>query len=179
MATLFKSRAGGGNVSVLLMIATVLAVGGFFYWLSRNAVPTEGPPEESAADPGMDSGAVVALEDFAAGTSDYVGQAVTLQGVRVLQLFGPRAFWFPLADSLSTPYLVHLSEQAVADSAPVAAGSVFDVSGTVTTMTDSVLNAWDAAGYFVQENDRFLAEYAIDFFEAGRVVESEGSGPAG
>lgn len=179
MATLFKSRAGGGNVSVLLMIATVLAVGGFFYWLSRNAVPTEGAPEESAAEPGVDSAAVVAPEDFAAGTEDYVGQAVTLQGVRVTQLFGPRAFWFALADSLSTFYLVHLSEQAAADSVPMAAGSVFDVSGTVTPMTDSVLDAWEAAGYFVQENDRYLAEYAIDFFEAGRVVESDGSGPAG
>jgi len=179
MATLFKSRAGAGNAGLLLMIATVLAVGGFFYWLSRNAVPTEGAPEEAAAEPGMDAAAVVPLEDFAGGTADYVGQAVTLRGVRVTQVFGPQAFWFALADSISTFYLVHLSEQAVADSVPMAAGSVLDLSGTVAPMTDSVLDAWEAAGYFVQENDRLLAEYAIDFFEAARVAESDGSEPVG
>lgn len=178
MATLFRSRAGGGNVSVLLMIAAVLAVGGFFYWLSQNAVPTEGAPEE-AAEPASDDATVVALEDFGSGTADYVGQAVTLQGVPVTQRFGPRAFWFALPDSLSTFYLVHLSDEAVADSALLATGAAFEVSGVVTVMTDSVLDAWEAAGEFLQENDRLLAEYAIDFLEADRVSESGGSGPPG
>ncbi len=176
MAILFKSRSGGGGVSVLLMIVAVLAVAGFFFWLSQTAVPTEETSEE-AVPSALDEVSVVALEDFASETAAYVGQAIGLENVRITQLFGPHAFWTTLPNEGNASYLVHLAPEAVADSVPMAAGAALNISGVVVAMTDSVLDAWAANGYFVQENDRLLAEYAIDFLEATRVEAASSDGP--
>lgn len=174
MTTLFKSRAGGAGLSMALAIVAVLAVGGFFYWLSRTAVPTEVAGEEQReAPPTLEEATVVPLEEFAAATADYVGQAVTLEGIEVTQTLGAKkSFWLALPDEANTPYLIHLSPEAAADSLPLAIGAAFDVSGFVTAMSDSVLDAWEAAGDFLQEHDRSLAEFSIDFIEAVRIVEA-------
>ena len=178
MATLLKSRDGGGQTSTLLMLAAFGAVTGFLYWLSKVAEPTESPADEVAAGV-EDEGMVVDFADFSNGTEAYVGQTVTLRGVAVTQRFGPNAFWATLSNPGNTSYLVHLSPAALADSVEIEAGAAYDLSGAVHAMSDSVLDAWAAAGEFVQENDRFLAEYAIDFLEVARIapVAVESPGP--
>ncbi len=169
MAALVKSRVGAGHVGTLLMVAAFLAVAGFLYWLSQVAVPTESPDDE--APRGVDDeGLLVDFAEFSTGTDAYVDQTITLRGVTVTQKFGPHAFWTTLSDEGNTSYLVHLSAAAIADSVELVANAPYDLSGTVHSMTDSVLDAWAADGDFVQENDRFLAEYAIDFLEAAQVA---------
>lgn len=178
MATLLKSRAGAGHVGLLLMLAAFLAMAGFLYWLSQVAEPTEGPVEEVQASV-EDEGMVVDFAEFSGGTAAYVGQMVTLRNVTVTQLFGPHAFWTTLSDVGNTSYLVHLSPDAVADSVELASGGAYDLSGIVHAMTDSVLDAWEANGDFVQPNDRLLAEYAIDFLEAAQVAAAADPGSSG
>ena len=161
MGTFVKSRAGSVRLGTMLMILCFVGIGGFMYWLSVTAEPTEVvvvEPEEAVLN-------AVPFEDFSAGTATYIGQAITLQGITVTSLLGPHAFWTGLADAQSTPYLLHFSEMLVADSTSVTQGGTVDVTGMVTAMSDSVLDAWQAAGAFPQEIDRTLAEFSENFVE--------------
>jgi hypothetical protein len=131
------------------------------YWLSIAAEPTEVVvvvPEEEVLN-------AVPFEDFSAGTATYIGQELTLQGITVSSLLGAHAFWTDLADAQRTPYLLHFSEILIADSTSVTLGSTVDVTGTVIAMSDSILDAWQAAGAFPQEIDRTLAEFSENFVE--------------
>ena len=115
------------------------------------------PPDEN----GISTAA--ALSEFSTGTAAYVGQEVTLEGIEVVSLLGTQALWMNLDNG--TPYLLHLTEMALADSVAVAQGDVVTVNGTVMEMSDSILDAWAAAGAFSQETDRIQAEFAVDFLE--------------
>ena len=165
MGTFVKSRAGSVRLGTMLMILCFVVIGGFMYWLSITAEPTEVvvvEPEEAVLN-------AVPFEDFSAGTATYIGQAITLQGITVTSLLGPHAFWTGLADAQSTPYLLHFSEMLVADSTSVTQGGTVDVTGMVTAMSDSVLDAWQAGGAFPQDMDRTLAEFSENFVEIASI----------
>ena len=166
MAANLKSRAGAAKLGVPLMILCFLTVGGFLYWLSRSAEPTE--VAEVVEETGAALANVVALSEFSTGTAAYVGQEVTLEGIEVVSLLGTQALWMNLENG--TPYLLHLTEMALADSVAVAQGDVVTVSGAVMEMSDSILDAWAAAGAFSQETDRIQAEFAVDFLEVTLVI---------
>lgn len=172
-----RAQAGAVNRGVPLMLLSFLAIAGFLYWLSVRAVPTEvavaEPEEESMANE-------VALAEFSAATESYVGQEVSLRGIPVTTLLGAHAFWTNLADVQNTPYLIHLSSDLLADSVTAVAGATVDVMGTVLAMSDSVLDAWEAAGAFTNgETDRFQAEFAENFMEISFIADVEAAEPAG
>ena len=161
MGTFVKSRAGSVRLGTMLMILCFVTIGGFMYWLSITAEPTEVvvvEPEEEVLN-------AVPFDDFSAGTASYVGQEITLQGITVTTLLGQHAFWTELTDLQNTAYLLHFSEALVTDSTSVTAGTTVDVTGMVTAMSDSILDAWQAAGAFPQDIDRTLAEFAENFVE--------------
>lgn len=170
MAMFLKSRAGSARLGTPLMILCFLAIGGFLYWLSITAEPTTIVVEEVAEG---ELANVVSVADFSAATSSYIGQEVSLEAIAVTSLLGPHAFWMSLDDAQQTPYLLHLSEAALADSVPVMSGGSVTVTGMVTTMSDSILDAWEAAGAFPQETDRFLAEFSENFIEVSLVSADE------
>lgn len=165
-----KSRAGAAKLGTPLMILCFLAIGGFLYWLSITAEPTAVVVEEVSDD---ELANVVAFADFSAATSSYVGQQVSLEEIPVTSLLGPHCFWTSLDDAQQTAYLLHFSEAVLADSVSVTTGSSVTVSGTVIAMSDSILDAWQAAGAFPQDSDRFQAEFAENFIEVSSVATDE------
>lgn len=170
MATVLRSRTGAARLGTPLMILCVLAMGGFLYWLSVTAEPTEIAVEVEAVD--ELGGNVVAFADFSAGTAGYIGQEITLEGIAVTSLLGPHGFFTSLADAQGTPYLVHLTEEALGDSVSIVSGHSVDVTGSIIIMSDSILDAWEAAGAFPQEGDRFQAAFAENFIEVTSVVDA-------
>ena len=165
MGTFVKSRAGSVRLGTMLMILCFVGIGGFMYWLSVTAEPTEAvvvEPEEEVlnAVPFEDFSA-----DFSAGTATYIGRELTLQGITVSSLLGPHAFWTNLVDAQRTAYLLHFSEMLIADSTSVTEGATVDVTGMVTAMSDSILDAWQASGAFPQDMHRTLAEFSENFVE--------------
>ncbi len=162
MVTLLKSRSGAVRQGTLLMLLSFLVVGGFLYWLSVTAEPTEVVVEEPEDDGMVNE---VAFADFSSGPPGYVGQELTLRSITVSSLLRPHAFWTSLMDQQQTAYLLHFSDALVADSVSVTEGMMVDVMGTVMTMSDSILDAWEAAGAFPNEVDRVLAEFAETFIE--------------
>ena len=165
-----KSRAGAAKLGTPLMILCFLAIGGFLYWLSITAEPTTIVVEEVSDD---ELANVVVFADFSAATGSYVGQEISLEDIAVTSLLGPHCFWTSLADAQQTAYLLHFSEAALADSVSVMSGASVTVTGTVMAMSDSILDAWEAAGAFPQSTDRFQAEFAEDFIEVSSVAMDE------
>ena len=173
MATL-KSRAGAAKLGAPLMVLSFLLVAGFMYWLSVTAEPTEVVVEEPEAALVN----VVSFDVFSAGPAEYVGEVVSLEDIFVEALLGHHSFWTNLTDANGTAYLLHLSDSLVADSlVSVSDGMVVTVTGTVTTMSDSILDAWDAAGAFRVEVDRSLAEFAENFIEVNLIQLPDPSEP--
>lgn len=162
MVSLLKSRSGAVQPATLLMLLCFLVMGGFLYWISITAEPTEVVIEEPDEDVMVNE---VAFADFSAGPPTYLGQELTLRGVMVSSPLGPHAFWTSLGDVQQTAYLLHFSDLLVADSVSVTAGSTVDVSGTVMQMSDSILDAWEAAGSLPGAADRIQAEFAETFIE--------------
>ncbi len=175
MATVLKSRAGAAKLGTPLMILCFLSIGGFLYWLSVTAEPTETATEEAPIEEEA-SGTVVAFSDFSAGPTNYLGQEISLEGVPVTSLLGPHSLWTSLSAggeaTQAVPYLLHFTESALADSVEAMSGSSLNVTGTVMVMSDSILDAWEAAGAFPQESDRFQAEFAEDFMEVTSVADA-------
>ena len=175
MATL-KSRAGAAELGAPLMILSFLMVAGFIFWLSVTAEPTEiavVAPEEVLEN-------VVTLEVFSVGPGEYVGKVVSLEDIEVEALFGNHGFWWNLKDANGSGYLLHLSDSLLADSTvSVAAGMTIAVTGEVVETSDSVLDAWEAAGAFRVPVDRVLAgsTYHLNFLEVTGLRMPETSEP--
>ena len=163
-----KSRAGSANLGTPLMLLSFGVIAGFIYWLSANAEPTVvvvDEPEE------VEAGDVVSMAAFSAGPAQFLDTELGLQNVPVVTGLGPHAFWTSLQDANETAYLLHLGDDLVASGATFAAGALVDVRGTVVAMSDSILDAWQAAGAFEQDTDRFQAEFAENFLELTMLEE--------
>ena len=175
MATL-KSRAGAAKLGAPLMILSFLMVAGFIFWLSVTAEPTE--IEVVEPDDVLEN--MVTIEAFSAGPAGFVGELVSLEDIHVVALFGNHGFWTNLTDEQGNGYLFHLSDSLIADSTvSVAAGMTVSVTGAVVETTDSVLDAWDAAGAFSNPVDRLVAEstYYLNFIEVSLIEMPETSEP--
>ena len=139
------------------MIVCFVAMGGFLYWLSTYR-PVEVETDDAAT--GEDGGNEVAFEDFAAAPEDYMDEEFTMRMVVVNSMIGDRFFWTQVSDDL--PYLVHIAEEALADSVEVLAGRRVDVTGTVMALTDSVLDVWMESGAIRNEGDLAQVQFAED-----------------
>lgn len=171
---LIRSRKGAAqNMTLPLMLLAFALMAGFMYWLSITAEPTEVAIVEETT-PSVADGASVAWADFAMDPESYVEQRITIPGLEVASLLGSQAFWAQLPNE--TPYLVKLGESLVADSTSVVSGDLGDFTGRVHLMSDSVLNAWEAAGAFTDPVNRIEAEFATSFFEAESVTMASPGG---
>lgn len=163
-----NEREGSGIPSWLVAGVAILAVVGFFVWISSAAQPaemvaiTEGSDTTAEAPAGM-TGEVVTLDQIAAGTGSLQGRDIVLQGVEVAAAMGTEAFWVDLPNQ--QPFLIKMAGDAVM---PVQAGDVLDVAGQIRTMSDSVVAAWKASGA-ISENQEAEALFAQSFLEARTV----------
>jgi len=169
-----KSRAGAAKLGAPLMVLSFLMVAGFIYWLSVTAEPTEvvvDDPEDVLEN-------VVSFTAFSAGPDGYLGQVVSLEDITITSVLGYHSFWTNLVDANETAYLLHLSDSLVADTlVSVESDMMVTVTGTVSLMNDSVLDAWEAAGAFGADVHRSLAEFAENFIEVTLIQLPEPSEP--
>ncbi|MGI9628593.1 MAG: hypothetical protein ACR2QM_17290 [Longimicrobiales bacterium] len=163
MATLpLTSRSGAANLGTPLMLVSFAMVAGFVFWLRANAEPTAvvvTEPDE------VTSGSVVSMAAFSGDTKAFMDREIELRDIPVASALGPHSFWTTLIDANDTPYLVHLSSDLAGAGTTANPGSLVDIVGTVTTMSDSILTDWEAAGSFPGPADRIQAEFAEDFLE--------------
>ena len=179
MVTFLKSRAGAAQLGVPLMITAFVVVAGFMLWLSVTAKPTvivAPEPQDAFANE-------ISLVDFSGGPEGYEGQVVSMTDVPVSGRFGSFGHWINLLDANRNGFILYLSDSLRADTT-VATGAVEEgmlvtLSGTVMPTTDSVLDAWEAAGAFTKPLDRVMAESTryLYFLEVTKLRLPETSGP--
>jgi hypothetical protein len=170
MASFGSRRGFADRLSLPLMVVAFLAVGGFLYWLNMTAEPTEVAVAEESEE---------TSSDFLQGPEQWLGQVVEVTDARANSTLGSQAFGIGPDNA---PFLVKMAPALVSDSTTVPTGQPLTLVGTVHTLTDSVLTAWDAQGAFAREGDRALAEYfnGSPFLEATSVIISApGGGPGG
>lgn len=171
----FDSRRGASNLGVPLMIVTFVLIGGFMYWLSITAEPTEiaiveEEPVEVYTGTLLDPGA---LELDQGG---YEGQDVRLVDVMFSTAVGTQAFFISLPQG--SPFLVRMSDELVAagEVVPTSQG-MMTVTGTMLALNDSIKADWFADGT-VSDNDQVLVDFATHFIEASDMISAGGSAPA-
>lgn len=166
MALMSSRRGAAESMALPLMILTFVAIGGFMFWLSRTAEPTQVAVDEerSSRAPAEGGGMLLGWNEFGANPQSYAGQLITLRPVQVASLLGQGAFWTQLPNE--TPFLIKLGDTLITDGLVVASGDVGELTGTVHVMSDSVLNAWQDAGVFTDDVQRIEAEFATSFLEA-------------
>lgn len=170
-----QRRSSSGQFKWLWMLSTVVVVGAFMYWLGATSEPSAPQVVEAESDAGANVEATtVALDDLAAGYSNYVGTRVRLQSVSVASPLGTQAFW--TATSNGVPFLVRLGPELVAAGMTVPGGASVTAVGHVVLMSDSVLTAWEREGVISGEGQRLEAEFAQVFLEA---TYAEIEAPAG
>lgn len=176
MATLGSRRGFADKLSLPLMIVSFLILGGFLYWLSVTAEPTEVAIVEETTDEGPGASAILALEDFLANPEGQLDAIVEVTGARVASRLGTQAFWIGPDDR---PYLVKMGPEVIEAGTEILVESVVKITGTVYMMSDSVLTDWDGMGVFSNEGDRIVAEFATSFLEAVSIEAVGGGGAAG
>ncbi len=172
---MFGSRRGAASgAGTLLMLVSFAAIGGFMYWLNLTTAANEAEvmveEEPVAEDTGME-GAVVTLADFSGGPEAYEGQMIQMADVEVTSLLGNHAFWTKLTND--QPYLVRVDPVLFERGLSLVPGTTASFSGTVMSMTDSILDAWESGGSFTNDVNRIEAEFA-ETFVAATAVNSGG-----
>lgn len=163
MADSGATKSSGMNLAAPLMILAFLSIGGFLYWLNlSSAAYVEAFNEEREAMEAEETvdGTPVAMEDIQMDPAGWIGQEIRLEGIPVVSRVGSYAFWTEFPNQ--TPFLVRIAQQGVV----VETGWTADAVGQIYPMTDSVLDAWEAEGILADEDQRFEAEFATEFFQA-------------
>ena len=176
MVTLGSRRGFADKLSLPLMLVSFIIVGGFLYWLSVTAEPTEVAIVEESTDEGSGASTILSSADFLANPEGQIDAVVEVTGARVASSLGAQAFWIGPDDR---PYLVKLSPALVEAGMRVLVQSMVDITGTVFMMSDSVLTSWDSLGVFTNPGDRIVAEFATSFLEAQAVESMPGGGGGG
>lgn len=176
MATLGSRRGFADKLSLPLMIVSFIIVGGFLYWLSITAQPTEVEIVEQPTDEGSGASAILSVTDFLANPEGQIDAVVEVTRARVASRLGTQAFWIGPDDQ---PYLVKMGPQVLEAGTEVLVESVVNLVGTVFLMSDSVLTSWDSLGVFTNPGDRIVAEFATSFLEARSIESVAGGGGAG
>jgi hypothetical protein len=150
-----------GRFNVLAMLLAFGAMGGFLYWLSIAATPTEiVVAEEEIAQ-------AVSLNAFARNPIMFEGHLVAVDGVEVQAVLGSQVFFATFPNDVSYPMRVDPSVGAVGGQlVPAAMGRV---TGTVYAMTDSILEAWAAESVFADDTQREAAAASTTFLLASEL----------
>jgi hypothetical protein len=160
-----------------LMLVAFIVIGGFLYWLNLQAQAEQTALAEEAAaaaeeEAALAGGTLVAGADIQMDPSPYEGQVIRLEDMPIASALGTQGFWIEMPNR--NPFLISMSEGVKAEGIAVVPGQSASILGTIYAMSDSVLNAWSAAGA-IGEGDRLAAEFATHYLEATGVLVSGGS----
>ncbi len=129
----------------------------------RSETPEVAIIEMSSADSLTASAVTVQSAVLGADPMAQAGQLIRVENVSVAGAVGSTAFWTTLAGR-PDPFLVHMNARVAADSINVAAGDRVTIVGNIYTMSDSVADAWEAAGS-INENQKFEVTFAASYLE--------------
>ena len=149
-----------GAFNLISMVLAFGAIGGFLYWLTITAVPTEiavAVEEETAQ--------AVSLTAFGQNPTMYADNLIAVDGIEVESLLASRAFFVALPDG--SPYPIRLDPSLGVGQ--VAPGDQGRVTGTVHMMTDSVLDQWAQEAIFADDEQREAAGASGSFLLATEV----------
>lgn len=170
MATLKRS----GKLSMPLMILSFLAMGGFIWWLSVNAEPTEVAVAEEDPRSELPDPEAVSPVAFADDPASFEGERVRIPNIQVQDLLGTEAFWFNLADDDETPFLVGLNREWIESELQILPGDVITLTGTVHAVSEDLIRSWEDAGVFTEEGQRAEVDALDVVIEADQVeIHSE------
>lgn len=163
------SRRGAANLAPVLMILSFVAMIGFLVWLGMTSEGTEGTiameEDTAGAMDEMETGATEVTPDQLTGNAGaFVGQRVRITA-EVASPVGNRAFFLDIPGS---PFLVTMGTTLAEQRAGELPMGEIMVTGTLHTMTDSVISAWQEAGT-ISEGDVPVVEFATHFIEANRI----------
>ena len=163
----FGSRRGeAGARAMPLMVVAFLSAAGLMAWLRVKAAPVEVEVVEEIVDENMST--LVAIDVFGTNPMAQADMLIELRGLLVQGLVGSEAFFLTVPNQTG-PYLARMLPKVVANGVVVESGATVTVTGRVYAMSDSVADAWVAAGG-IAEGDRILAIFAESFFEAEEVT---------
>jgi len=157
------SRSGAGHATILMAVA-FLSIGGFLFWLNI-AARTEGVEvvEGPEANPATASAVLVSAEVLGADPSAQIGEFIRVEDVVVAGGVGATAFWTNLLNR-PDPFLVHMDEAVAATGTTVGVGDQVTIVGSVLVMSDSIADAWVAAGS-ISDGQKFEVTFASSFME--------------
>jgi len=161
------AKGSKGKFDSIFMVAAVLTMGGFMYWLSVVAEPTatasavETTEVEVAAAPPAPT---VTAGAFSTTLGSYIGNPVRVEGVQVLVPLGRHVFLTEFENG--TLYPIRLGLAAVAGGIVPEPGAYLTVTGSVGVMTDSVISAWTAEQIFDASTPGDLAFASPTFLQA-------------
>ena len=168
MASFGSRRGEAGSLTVYLMVGAFLVAGGFFFWLSIQAAPTEVVVVEGDEPVEQDMGAVVDAADFGMDPLAHAGMVIELHRLGVGTLLGAEAFMLNGIPNQSSGYLVKMSPGVVPIGGELLSGATVTVTGTVYAMADSLADAWVVSGG-IEESNRLIAQFALSFIEVRAV----------
>ncbi len=173
------SQGGEGRRSVILMVVAFLGMGVFLFWLSvTSQTPEVAIVEMSTTDSLAASAVTVEAAVLGADPMAQAGQLIRVEDVDVAGAIGSTAFWTQL-EGRNDPFLVHMDAAVAADSIVVGPGDRVTIVGNIYTMSDSVADAWEAAG-IINENQKFEVTFAASYLEImNLMVIPAGGGGAG
>ncbi len=158
------AQEGEARRSTILMTVAFLGMGVFLFWLSVTSQSTEvAIIEVSTPDTLAASAVTVQAAVLGADPMAQAGQLIRVEDVNVAGAIGSTAFWTELAGR-PDPFLVHMDAAVAADSIAVGAGDRVTIVGSVHAMSDSVADAWAAAGS-ISENQKFEVTFATHYLE--------------
>lgn len=189
MADAAKAGPGAGRGKTWMwMLLALVVVGGFLAWLGMASEPTAVPvaedDEEQVDEADVEDGDVqlVDRETLADNKAAYEGQRIRVRGVEASAELGPRIFWGELGDQANqVPILVRL-DSAAAEGWQLEQGAVYNLTGTMQRMTDSVAAEWGEQGEFRGEGEEMQATFTDYYIQTSRIRPGQrerGNGASG
>lgn len=166
------NRRGAVDLAMPLMVLAFMVIGGFLYWLNGEAAEQNALSivEEAAPEEVVGIATTVAPADLQVDATLFEGQLIRVAGLTVSSILGTQGFWLGLPNG--NPFLVSLSEEAMAEGVQVVQGEIASVTGTLLVRTDSALDVWVAAGT-IGDGDRLVAEFALHYLDVTEVVVAQ------
>jgi hypothetical protein len=176
------SRRGATNLGVPLMILAFATIAGFLYWLNGQASneldmrqayadSVAAAEEEEANRPPVISAARIQMD-----ASPFEGDDIRLEQVPVASTLGTQGYWLQMPNG--NPFLISVSPDVQVEGGEIETGNDVWLTGRVTAVNDSVLNAWTEAGT-IGDGDRLAAEFATHFIEVLQLRVAPGGNDEG
>lgn len=174
------SRTGAANLAAILAVVAFIAMGGLIYWLQVTAEPTqrEVPVVEDTQEdePPLLDVPIVGIDQIREEPTGYVDLELAIRNETINSFLGDAGVWIGPSDN---PFLVKLDSTAQANAPELSVSDRVHVRGEIQAMSDSALDAWEAAGEISGEGDRAVASFSEYFLQASEIELARGSGGQG